>query len=257
MYHDAQRNIEFHPLHSLLVADRHVPPTSPSEGIVSPCNTDLFLLTRSAYNVQICTTGGTAKYLAKYISKIDKNNSVTLAADPQNPNTVHAQSTFIHNSKIASSAMNEKLMADAKRNSHHPQGRAISTMEQLQLLLGHPQVHTTMKFVIIPTRPMEERSGVDRVAPIERIVAAAANDDAMFADGNPHGPNDLINTQILSYAARASHHLPAWRQHSPTELLILKDVLFSPVTMDNITLFAVRPPELRIHSEAFPVPSLV
>ena len=182
------QSIQFCPLNPLLVADRHVPPTRPGEGIVSPCNTDLFLLTRSAYNVQICTTGGTAKYLAKYISKIDKNNSVTLAADPQNANTVHAQSTFIHNSKITSSAINEQRASDAKRDSHHPQGRAISTMEQLQLLLGHPQVHTTMKFVIIPTRPMEERSGVDRVAPIERIVATAPDDDVMFADGVPHGP---------------------------------------------------------------------
>ena len=240
-YHPESESLHFCPLHPLLVTERHVPPTRPGEGIISPCNTELFLWTRSAYNIQICTTGGTARYLAKYIAKIDKNNSVALAVDSKNANTLHAASTFIHNSKITSSAFNEKLLLDASRNKHHPRGRAISTMEQLQLLLGHPQVHTTMKFVVIPTRPLEERSGVDRVAPVQSL----RRDEEINGNEPPNGPTDLLNTEILSFSARRHHHLAAWRQHSATEMLIIKDIMFAPISMDNITLFAVRPPELR------------
>ena len=38
--------------------------------------------------------------------------------------------------------------------------------------------------------------------------------------------------------------LPEWRKISRSQELILKDSLFSPVSVDKITVFGVRPPEL-------------
>lgn len=44
---------------------------------------------------------------------------------------------------------------------------------------------------------------------------------------------------------QALRHLPQWRQFSDSELLILRDQILSPLSLDALTAFAVRPPELR------------
>ena len=49
----------------------------------------------------------------------------------------------------------------------------------------------------------------------------------------------------LSYQIWDEKLFPEWRQHRDPELLILQGVFNGPISVDKITKFSVRPPELR------------
>ena len=49
----------------------------------------------------------------------------------------------------------------------------------------------------------------------------------------------------VSYHIRYEKDFPSWRQHSDKEMVILQGLFNSPVSVDKITRFSVRPPELR------------
>ena len=61
------------------------------------------------------------------------------------------------------------------------------------------------------------------------------------------GRSAADNTQIgsVSNDIRRSKQLPTWRQHSVNEMKIYKDLKQSRVSIDKITPFSLRPPELR------------
>ena len=153
----------FKPLDERLRETRHILPTHPGEGIISPCNGLLFTETRSSQNLQICTTYSTSRYVAKYVASIDKNNYIMISVNPNDPHSLRTEKMFLHNTKVASSAMNEKERFKKRRDNFHPTARSISQMEMLQLILGYPQVHTDIEYVNISTLPLEERAGIERV----------------------------------------------------------------------------------------------
>ena len=70
--------------------------------------------------------------------------------------------TFLHNTKIMTSKINEDRALSMKRDSKHARGRAISEMEMRQMILQYPEVHTNLVFESIPTMPLELRAGVEK-----------------------------------------------------------------------------------------------
>lgn len=119
---------------------------------------------------------------------------------------------------------------EKKRGKNHPRGRAISLMEMIQVMPHYPQVHTDMVFENVPTLPLEQRAGVE-------CSNECGNTNRTRNDGD-----DLIP---LSHQIRSDKELPDWRQNRYPKLLILQGVLNSPISVDKITRFSVRPPELR------------
>ena len=237
---------------------RHYPPVDSGMGIISPTNPRLFMATRSTCNLQLCTRYFSSRYLAKYVAGVDESNVVYISAasakkalsawDSTNSSTsLHTHmdaglvmdSVFLHNTKITSSAINEQKAHNSRRNRHHPKGRAISITEACSLILGYPQVYTDLEFIDIPTVSLEDRAGVERTAPVFFM------DDRILE--HVSGPRDLLPGQVIaSYAARQRlRGLQRWRQLSDSEINILKDQAFSPVSVDRTTIFGVRPPELR------------
>jgi predicted GIY-YIG superfamily endonuclease len=53
------------------------------------------------------------------------------------------------------------------------------------------------------------------------------------------------NRNFVSRRIREKLKLPDWRQFTDMEQIIIQDALFSPLSLDAITLFSCRPPELR------------
>lgn len=93
-------------VHEALTPSRHVPVNNPNEGLnISPCNPAFFADTRSMQNLQILTDrSGGHQYVNKYISKVDKQNTVIVNAHPHKGNVVCLESQFLHNTKITTSA---------------------------------------------------------------------------------------------------------------------------------------------------------
>ena len=113
-------------------------------------------------NVQSLTgTNGVNKYVCKYVGNFYEGNKVVVRSNPHDAGRLVTMTKFLHNTKISSSAINEKRAHEKSRDHKHPSGRAISEMEMIQVMLKHPQVHTDMEFDNIPTVPLELRAGVE------------------------------------------------------------------------------------------------
>ena len=95
---------------------------------ISPVEGKTFSVLKSMQNVQWLTkTNGVNKYVCKYIGKIDENNLVIVRSHPHENGTLISKQTFIHNTKIPISSINERLALEKKRE------KSIPGVEQLAL----------------------------------------------------------------------------------------------------------------------------
>jgi predicted GIY-YIG superfamily endonuclease len=230
----------FFPYDARLVSQRHHPPTSGGEGNISPTSPWLFAATKSQSNLQFCTSYSTARYVTKYAAGTDENNRVYIGVmtnTGDNGFSIRMDSQHLHNTKVTGSAINEKKVHEKRRDKHYPTGRGLAVTEAAAQLLGYPQVYTDLEFVDIATVPMEDRAGFDRDKPINKFKSTGRP---------PSGPNDVSTTDVIAAfkVRNETLRLPEWRKITRTQELMLKDLLFCPISVDKITVFGVRPPEL-------------
>jgi len=235
----------FRPLEEVLKATKHYPPADPADGKRSACNGRLFVLTRSNQNLKIMTGYLASRYLAKYLALVDENNRVYIGSMSKERNVLKAEKEIMHNTKITGSKENELKREEKRKDRAHPKGRAISHMEMLCVILGYEPVITTQEFVHVPTVPLEERPAFEVTAPIDRLVKQGVI-PMIRPDQRAH---DLDAGDVIpSYQLRNRHwnaELPLWRTWSDLESLSLRDQCLCSLSLDAITVFGVRPPELR------------
>ena len=78
-------------------------------------------------NAQVLTgTNGVARYVVKYVVKLDEGNRCVVWADSHSGAVIQAQHTFLHNTKITSSKANEDKSFAKFWESKHPVGKAIA-----------------------------------------------------------------------------------------------------------------------------------
>lgn len=210
---------------------RHVPKTNTSDDMnISPVEGQTFSNTRSMNNIQELThAGGAEKYVCKYMTKIDEGNRVIPQAGANGD--IKMKEQFLYNTKITTSKINEDKALKQSRDKHKPMGRSVSQNEMLHQIFGHPDIYTNRHFVQVPTMQLEKRPGIE----IKRKKEEKNNDY----------PSDGKNLQIDTYAIRKQKRFPSWREHTDTEYMVLDDVRNSNISVDKITIFSVRPPELR------------
>lgn len=226
-YNEHQVPSRFKSSHHYFHPVRHIPPTNPNNDLnISPVEGYTFSILKSMQNIQyLHCTNGLNKYVCKYIGKIDEQNYVIVKSSQHDKGTLMTKAKFLHNTKIATSAYNEKKSFQKDRSNFHPRGRIISLMEMIQLMLSYSEVRTDMNFEVIATVPLEQRAGVERTV-FENV-------------------DDGIDTSILSKVVREEVNLPTWRRLRNPEILILQGYYKSSVSIDKITKFSLRPPELR------------
>ena len=216
-----------------LEAKRHIPPTNANEGVISPVLARLVIMNPNSDNVQHTDSYGVSKYLAKYVTGVDQGSRIYLKAPKHDtPNAIHLHSESIGNTKITSIAMQER-----KKQPPHISSRAISQPEAIMLLCQIPQISTNIEFIHVSTVSLEERPGMDKKPTIYKITK----------ESPIHGPintgADLDTSQVLpSQNVRTT--FPQYRQFTNSSIMLAKDQLLSPLTIDSITIFGLRPPEL-------------
>ncbi len=72
----------------------------------------------------IAQASGVLKYNLKYVAKVDKGNKAILFTDGYTDN-IWVGSQFLHNTKIATSAINESKDFQSKRYSSHLTGTEV------------------------------------------------------------------------------------------------------------------------------------
>jgi predicted GIY-YIG superfamily endonuclease len=207
---------------------RWVPAIVPGDAPLSPYESETFCICQSMQNCQrLDQAGGCCKYTCKYLVQVDKQNYVTISMNKDKKGSLETNSTYLHNTKIASSDLQQEKEKDEKRGVKHPEGRCVALTEMLHVMLQYPEVYTDLAFVSISTLPLELRC-------YKKITT-----DTQVEDG--------VYTTSVSYHVRSEKdNFPRWRRHNQSELIIMNDLKQSGMGYDKITQFSLRPPELKV-----------
>ena len=115
----------------------------------------------------------------------------------------------------------------------------------IALILGYKQVYTTIDFLHVPSIPLEERPAYEKTPPLQKLI----DENIVSQHAGVTRPGDLdASTVIPIHAVRLEmfkRQGNKWRLHTPLELIMLRDMIISPLTLDATTIFGIRPPELR------------
>ena len=102
-------------------------------------------------------------------------------------------------------------------------------METLTVIFGTPLVYSTREFIHYPTVPREYHTCFFR----EHIKTTSR-------------PQDLLTLQgVTGQIIRQQLNFPNYRCFSTYQITVIEDELSSPLTIDRLTIFSIRPPELR------------
>jgi len=93
----------------------------------------------------------------KYVVKKDEGNRITLGANFHSGARMNADETFLHNTKITRSRINEEKALEKSKNRKRPSGRGIAYPDMQGRILGHSDVVTDLIFVRVQTLSFEQR----------------------------------------------------------------------------------------------------
>jgi hypothetical protein len=227
--------LDFH-----LRSGRYVYPAVEGEHM-SPCNPRLFIAHGSSDNLVITDTYFSCRYLAKYVQGIDENCKVTLKAGKQR-NSMFLQEEYVPNTKITTGKIMQEEREKKRKQNPWYSGRTLCLPEAVGLLLQEQQVFTNATFVTIPTVPLEQRPAHEKVSATSWCQDIRQESLEQVRRGVPIGEG---NRNFLGRRIREEMNMPADRLFTPMEQIIIQDALSSPLSLDAITLFSCRPPELR------------
>ena len=174
-------------------------------------------------------TNGLAKYVCKYITKIDEGNYVVLCVDVHTGQWVLAK-THLHNTKIVSSKINEDARFRQQKFKHHPKGRDNGYFELRQFAMGHPEVLTDLDWMELSTLPFELR-------PTNRIKL----DDKGDVIKNPP---DVQSAGIPMQRARQELQLREEQQMTASQVVTYRNHHGNSTRYCRISEFSLRPVEL-------------
>jgi hypothetical protein len=210
----------------------------------SPCNPRLFISHLSSDNLVLIDRYFSTKYLAKYVSGLDENFKVKTKAG-QKEDEIHIADNYGQSTKVTGSNMHQKALAKKKRQNAAFIGRPIGIPELINLMLGFPQIYTNATFIRIPTVPLEERPGFLKNFSLKHNTFMISYNPLHDQTTQQQESIGSSSNDFIGKIVRQHLQLPPDRQFTPMEEIIISDALSCPVTIDLITLFAIRPPELR------------
>ena len=228
----------FRPLekYAFLDSKKHFPPCFSTTGPFSPANPFLFAMLMSAINLQFCTTYVLLRYLTKYVASMDKAVKFQVKAN-RDDDAFLLESTDDHNTKITGNRL------EAEKRKAIPfrlEGRNLSMAELLMQMLKYPMITTTFKFEYIPTQNMASRPMLKKKPLIQKLKETGQ------VPVHARRQTDLnAGTTFPSYRARKSKQFSPCRNFDNYQKVLFLDSIFQPGSLDKVTIFGLRPPELR------------
>ncbi|CAB9511975.1 hypothetical protein SEMRO_512_G157630.1 [Seminavis robusta] len=227
-----------------LEAKRYVPPTSAQDSVLSPVFARLVIINPNSDNAQYLDSYGVSKYLAKYVTSVDETARVYLSApSAQLPNRQKISVQETGNTKITSVKVVLEKESKKKRKQVNSIARMMTQTECLMLHFGIPAVITNIRYVHISTTALEERPAFDRSKPLKLFYknSREASQISKLADIDEKKALPVLHARS---SIRTLRGLAKWRKHTEVDILTAKDQLLCPMTLDSVTLFSLRPPEL-------------
>lgn len=222
-----------------LSMERHIPRCSKYNSKFSPTNGDLFVRYPSAQNLQFCTGHSISSYLVKYVSGIDEVALVQPKPIMTSSNKNEGNECSYNGGEfkgIYHSLKNTKIAGNKKKESklkasvrHH--GRPLTQMECLTVIDGCDLVNTTIEFIHMPTCAREYRVAIQSKH-IKSYSLRPQDEQTILAVIGQTVRNNIPN-------------LPEERKFTSEQIVVIKDELLAPLSIDAATIFSIRPPELR------------
>ena len=240
---------DFEIVHPLLKAVRHYAPRRLTDDNMSPVHPLFFSILRSMQNIQHVSGHSVNAYVCGYVANMDDNVKVYLNAKAMNPKAITVTTEFQYNSKLQSSEYFNRKREARKNRRLHTSSRSITRHQVMGHILGLGEVKTNRVSEPIPTTFYESRAGLRRGIPTnqEKHKEAQANADAVHWYRRQEN-RDSISVLIYPDYERLHKKLPRWRQFTLNQVLMMEGDLYSCVTTDRVTVFSIRPPELRFVS---------
>ncbi len=192
-------------------------------------------------NAQEVTRYSLTWYVTKYIADMDKNTQTMFNANIHDPKSIKMETKFLYNTKITSSAISADKRFEKMWNKNHPQGRIILRHEMVQVLLGELQVFPTWCSKCSPRllcqsdkHPTVNARPTDKDLELSQYRRQCGNDSVTF----------IIHPDQIRHELRGS--LPQWRQFTTSQVILINNTFFSKVSLDKVTMYGMRPPELRV-----------
>ena len=136
--------------------------------------------------------------------------------------------------------MEDKASRNGNKNKKNkPNGRAISYFQQLQMMLGYPEVRTDLRFENIPTVPLEQRPGIEVLKKNNSNLPIFNNDEISLDE-----IADQYDTSNPCVKIREEKGFPEKRFFTDSQLLIIQGTTNSSISIDKISVFGMRCPEL-------------
>lgn len=243
---ECEKAVKFH--HSYFEQRRHIPPTNASDDVnMSPVEGKTFAASLSMQNLQLLRNcGGVNKYVCKYIGKIDEQNYIIIFIDGKGQ--LVSKKVFLHNTKVAGSKINEEKAKNQRRDKANIRGRLITHIEQIQSMFKYREIYTDLSYIQIGTVPLEYRAGVDKRNQKESHYDPNKNDNNGNGDDIYNAFHDVDDEAIagcVSEFIRRAKGIEEWRCHTENELLTFDGVQACKLSVDKVSKFSLRPPELR------------
>ena len=237
--------LKFIPKFEYLQGDKHIPPCRGSDGIMSPVIGVLVAINPNSDNCQLANGYFVARYLAKYIIKIDEYCTFKISPPSTSPNTNSAtmasndfpvSGTELHNTKITSNRIAQQGDLDRGHKPKMKNALGINVCDVYMRIFDYPTVYTNLRHVRYHTETFDNRAGRSRKKPIDILTAQSANLQANALTS--------IDTIPAHHAREISPNTPHWRKFTDGQIRKAVDELYSPLSVDSITIFGQRPPEL-------------
>ncbi len=237
---DRRKLVDCHPL---LECKHQYLPMKRGDSNMSPVIPRLFMGMPSMMNAQEVTGYSLTRYVTKYIANMDKNTRTMFNTNIHDPKLIKMETKFLYNTKITSSVIGADKWFEKMWNKNHPQGRIISRHEMVQVLLGEPQVFTNLVFEMLSMAPLSECPGTVKHPTVH---ARPTDEDLELSQYRWQCGNDsiifIIHPDQIHHELRGS--LPQWRQFMTSQVILINNTFFSKVSLDKVTVYGMRPPEL-------------
>ena len=230
--------LRFVPLVDFLQSTKHIPPCMGKDGIMSPVIGVLVAINPNSDNCQLASGYYVARYLAKYVIKIDQYLTINFAPQQeQSPfETFSATAEQLHNTKITSNAIAQKESLSRGHNPKLKRSLGINVTDAYMKILGYPTVYTNLRHVRYTTETYDNRAAKFRKSkPVDRLTRLPTLQSQALTP---------LNT-IPAHFIRVGNPLtPSWRNFTQGQVNKAFDDLHSPLTADPVTIFGRRCPEL-------------
>ena len=186
---------------------------------ILPTNVRLFNITESSVNLLMCTGQFSCNYLTRYAVKNEEHSECKISSGADGK-TFRLRDEGIKNKSLANVKFLLELDKKTERKQEHISCQKLAITESVFWLLGEPYIFTNMQFISVQNVPMEMR-----------YVGACQ-------EKREHSGLNILNFRDFV------DDLPAFRKYTNSQRIILNDYKTYNESLDAMSSFNLRPPEL-------------